>query len=88
MKGGGKSPADSAEVAEEYKYSLPGRCLTDRNISLYYFFRWLHSAGGTFFFASPKKKQKKSPANDYTLPKAFGTGSSYIGLLYYCGFNI
>jgi len=37
-----------------------------------------------FFFASPKKNQKKSPAKDYS-PFA---GGSYVQLLYYCDFGI
>jgi len=37
-----------------------------------------------FFFASPKKNQKRSPEKDY-IPFS---GSSYVGLLYYCSFNI
>ena len=36
------------------------------------------------FFASPKKKQKKSPEKDY-IPFS---GSSYVELEYYCGFGI
>jgi hypothetical protein len=37
-----------------------------------------------FFFACPKKNQKKTPAKDY-IPFA---GSSYVELLYYCDFGI
>ena len=37
-----------------------------------------------FFFASPKKNQKKSPTKDYI---AF-VGGSYVRRLYYCSFSI
>ena len=37
-----------------------------------------------FFFASPKKKQKRSPEIEYSPI----SGSSYVGLLYYCSIGI